>query len=207
MTLAVALDDSAQSSFQWGDYLIQTNSHAAPVSCFRHVSHGFILRLLLRMHCFAGTAASHVDAISSWNQTGSDQSGLFAHCWWKQRLYLLVCQCHSNRGIFGIATLRRLWWWFIDGFLVQFIWSRCPLCRLVRREWHKTRSTSKYAAHSSFLIRRTRSPSSTGIAHRQTDWKTFLVNRLVGSKTLPDNFHEKVRYSINVESWLWPVLS
>jgi len=31
-----------------------------------------------------------------------------------------------------------------------------------------------------------------GIEHRQTDWKTFLINKLVGSKTLPDNFRQKV---------------
>jgi hypothetical protein len=32
-----------------------------------------------------------------------------------------------------------------------------------------------------------------GIEHRQTDWKTFLVNKLVGSKTLPDSFRQKVK--------------
>jgi predicted ATP-grasp superfamily ATP-dependent carboligase len=32
-----------------------------------------------------------------------------------------------------------------------------------------------------------------GIEHRQTDWKTFLVNKLVGAKTLPDSFRQKVR--------------
>lgn len=30
------------------------------------------------------------------------------------------------------------------------------------------------------------------IEHQQTDWKSFLVNRLVGSKTLPDSFRRKV---------------
>lgn len=34
--------------------------------------------------------------------------------------------------------------------------------------------------------------SPLGIEHRQTDWKTFLVNKLVGAKTLPDNFRQKV---------------
>jgi hypothetical protein len=32
-----------------------------------------------------------------------------------------------------------------------------------------------------------------GIEHRQTDWKTFLVNKLVGAKTLPDSFRQKVK--------------
>ena len=31
-----------------------------------------------------------------------------------------------------------------------------------------------------------------GIEHRQADWKTFLVNKLVGAKTLPENFRHKV---------------
>lgn len=32
-----------------------------------------------------------------------------------------------------------------------------------------------------------------GIEHRQTDWKTFLINKLVGAKTLPENFRQKVK--------------
>ena len=32
-----------------------------------------------------------------------------------------------------------------------------------------------------------------GIEHRQSDWKTYLVNKLVGAKTLPDNFRQKVK--------------
>ncbi len=34
--------------------------------------------------------------------------------------------------------------------------------------------------------------SLLGIEHRQTDWKTFLVNKLVGAKTLPESFRQKV---------------
>ncbi|CAF0887472.1 unnamed protein product [Adineta steineri] len=34
------------------------------------------------------------------------------------------------------------------------------------------------------------------IEHRQTDWKTFLINKLVGSKTLPDNFRQKIQLSL-----------
>ncbi|CAF1015774.1 unnamed protein product [Adineta steineri] len=34
------------------------------------------------------------------------------------------------------------------------------------------------------------------IEHRQTDWKTFLVNKLVGAKTLPDSFRPKIQSSL-----------
>ncbi|CAF3101018.1 unnamed protein product [Rotaria sp. Silwood2] len=34
------------------------------------------------------------------------------------------------------------------------------------------------------------------IEHRQTDWKTFLVNKLVGAKTLPDSFRQKIQLSL-----------
>jgi hypothetical protein len=34
------------------------------------------------------------------------------------------------------------------------------------------------------------------IEHRQTDWKTFLINKLVGAKTLPDNFRQKIQLSL-----------
>ncbi|CAF1067877.1 unnamed protein product, partial [Didymodactylos carnosus] len=34
------------------------------------------------------------------------------------------------------------------------------------------------------------------IESRQTDWKTFLVNKLTGAKTLPDNFRRKIQDSL-----------
>ncbi|CAF0752991.1 unnamed protein product [Didymodactylos carnosus] len=34
------------------------------------------------------------------------------------------------------------------------------------------------------------------IENRQTDWKTFLVNKLTGAKTLPDNFRKKIQDSL-----------
>ncbi|UJR22368.1 hypothetical protein I4U23_025430 [Adineta vaga] len=34
------------------------------------------------------------------------------------------------------------------------------------------------------------------IEHRQTDWKSFLVNKLVGAKTLPDTFRQKIQSSL-----------
>jgi len=34
------------------------------------------------------------------------------------------------------------------------------------------------------------------IEHRQADWKTFLVNKLVGAKTLPESFRQKIQTSL-----------
>ncbi|CAF1214810.1 unnamed protein product [Adineta ricciae] len=34
------------------------------------------------------------------------------------------------------------------------------------------------------------------IEYRQTDWKSFLVNKLVGAKTLPDSFRQKIQFSL-----------
>ena len=42
--------------------------------------------------------------------------------------------------------------------------------------------------------------SFQGIEHRQTDWKTFLINKLVGAKTLPDNFRQKVKKKSSISS-------
>lgn len=36
--------------------------------------------------------------------------------------------------------------------------------------------------------------SLPGIQHKYSNWKTFLVKRLTGAKTLPPDFNDKVRH-------------
>lgn len=39
---------------------------------------------------------------------------------------------------------------------------------------------------------------SSAILHRFTNWKTFLINRLTGSKTLPPDFPSKVTHILHI---------
>lgn len=38
--------------------------------------------------------------------------------------------------------------------------------------------------------------SLTGIQHKYSNWKVFLVKRLTGAKTLPPDFNDKVRHKM-----------
>ncbi|CAF1094040.1 unnamed protein product [Adineta ricciae] len=159
-TASIGSVETVTNTFNWGSYLKTTDSHAAPVSYFRH-------------------APLH----NMWSQLTPGM-----------KIEVINTDCNSNPNdnkekVFWFAFIVR-----VEGYLALLRYEGCEddssmdfWYNLCNKDVHCV----GWCGQNGVKL----APPRT-IEHRQTDWKTFLINKLVGSKTLPDNFRQKVQMSL-----------